>query len=153
MLISDGKDNNIIGIFLQINRIWNNYKDKIKASYCAMYDNSILFTDHILNEIIKMLKKDEGANCVLYLSDHGQDIYDNEECNPTSHDTINAYEIPFIVWISEKYKLLSQEFIKNLNPDKAYLTDRTAFSLIDLTRLKHDEIDLSESIFFNNNMP
>ena len=84
---------------------------------------------------------------MLYLSDHGQDINDTKECNLTARTWPNGYEVPFVVWISEKYRKDNAEFIKNWNMNRKYVTDKTAYSLIDLARLSHPDIDLSNSIF------
>ena len=125
----------------------SNYCDKGKAVCVAFYDNSILYTDHILNEIINSLKKNNGYSGMLYLSDHGQDINDTKECDLEERKGANAYEIPFILWVSEKYRRQNAAFIKTWNIGTPYLTDKTAYTIIDLARMKHDSIDLSQSIF------
>ena len=125
----------------------SNYCDKGKAICVAFYDNSILYTDHILNEIINSLKKNNGYSGMLYLSDHGQDINDTKECDLGARKGANAYEIPFILWVSEKYRRQNAAFIKTWNIETPYLTDKTAYTIIDLARMKHDSIDLSQSIF------
>ena len=124
-----------------------NYFDKGKASCVAFYDNSILYTDHILNEIVCSLKKNNGYSGMLYLSDHGQDINDTKECDLGARKGSNAYEIPFIIWVSDQYKKQNAAFISTWNTEKPYVTDKTAYTIIDLTRMKHDSIDLSKSIF------
>ena len=123
------------------------YYDKEKASAVSLYDNSILYTDYILSEVIKGLKKSGETSAMLYLSDHGQDINDTKECNLTARTWPNGYEVPFVVWISEKYRKNNAEFIKNWNINRKYVTDKTAYSVIDLARLSHPDIDLSNSIF------
>lgn len=123
------------------------YYDKEKASAVCYYDNSILYTDYILSKVIKSLKKSGETSAMLYLSDHGQDINDTKECNLTARTWPNGYEVPFVVWISEKYRKDNAEFIKNWNINRKYVTDKTAYSLIDLARLSHPDIDLSNSIF------
>lgn len=123
------------------------YYDKEKASAVCYYDNSILYTDYILSKVIKSLKKSGETSAMLYLSDHGQDINDTKECNLTARTWPNGYEVPFVVWISEKYRKDNAEFIKNWNINRKYVTDKTAYSLIDLARLSHPDIDLSNGIF------
>lgn len=93
----------------------HNYYDKRKATYVTYYDNSILYTDYILNEITKLLKLQNGYSAMLYLSDHGQDINDTKECDPGARKGQNAYEIPFIIWISDEYKNKNSAFIKSWN--------------------------------------
>ena len=123
------------------------YYDKKKALAVCYFDNSILYADHILNEVIESLKKCSETSAMLYLSDHGQDINDTEECILTARTWPDGYEVPFVVWISEKYRKTNAEFIKGWNINQKYVTDKTAYSLIDLARLSHPDIDLSNSIF------
>lgn len=123
------------------------YYDREKSLVVCLFDNSILYTDHILNEVIKSLKKSGEMSAMLYLSDHGQDIYDTKECVLTARTWPHGYEVPFVVWVSEKYRRNNADFIKGWNTDLKYVTDKTAYSLIDLARLSHPSIDLSNSIF------
>lgn len=123
------------------------YYNKKKSLGVCWFDNSILYTDHILNEVIKNLKKSGEMSAMLYLSDHGQDIYDTKECVLTARTWPHGYEVPFVVWVSEKYRRNNAVFIKGWNTDLKYVTDKTAYSLIDLARLSHPSIDLSNSIF------
>ena len=123
------------------------YYDKMKALCVCHYDNSILYTDYILNEIIKQLKLTDGINCVVYLSDHGQDILDTEDCILTARTWPNSYEVPFIVWMSEKYRQINSDFISQCDLTRHYVTDKLAYSIIDLLGITHTSIDLSNSIF------
>ena len=83
---------------------------------------------------------------MLYLSDHGQDINDTKECDLGARKGPNAYEIPFILWVSDEYKNKNSAFIKSWNTDTPYVTDKVAYTIIDLARMKHKSIDLSKSI-------
>ncbi len=123
------------------------YSDRAKAFTVCLYDNSILYTDHILNEVVKNLKRSGGVSAMLYLSDHGQDVNDTEECDIAARTWPNGYEVPFVVWLSKEYRQNNEEFIKGWNTNRKYVTDKTAYSLIDLARLSHPDIDLSNSIF------
>jgi len=125
------------------------YFDRRKALGVCLFDNSILYTDHILNEMIKYLKRSGETSAMLYLSDHGQDVNDTKDCILASRPWPNGYEVPFIVWVSEKYRENNAEFIRGWNINRQYVTDKTAYSLIDLARLSHPLIDLSKSIFSN----
>lgn len=127
------------------------YHDRKKALGVCLFDNSILYTDHILNEVIKSLKQGSETSAMLYLSDHGQDVYDTKECTLTARTWPHGYEVPFVVWISEKYRKDNAEFINSWDMNLKYVTDKTAYSLIDLARLSHPSVDLSNSVFFSRN--
>lgn len=46
-------------------------QEKINA-----YDDSIMYTDYIINEMIEKLSKKNAVSYLLYFSDHGEDVYD-----------------------------------------------------------------------------
>ncbi len=122
-----------------------NYYNKQKALYVTYYDNSILYTDYILNEILTLLKKTEDYSCMLYLSDHGSDVNDTKECEPTTRTWPNGYEIPFIIWVSDAYRNKNISFINDWKLNNHYVTDKTAYTLIDLARLGHKLISLPKN--------
>ncbi|MBR1734816.1 MAG: phosphoethanolamine transferase, partial [Alphaproteobacteria bacterium] len=124
----------------------------VKKNYnTCLYDNSILYTDYILNEIIKLLKEKNENICFLYLSDHGQEICGDDEYVTVTRAGIGTYEVPFIVWLSDKYRQENADFIDNWDINTKYITDKTAYSIIDLARMKHPSIDLSNSVFSRRN--
>lgn len=117
------------------------YRDKEKAFGVSMYDNSILYTDHCLSEILKKLKKNASYAAMLYLSDHGQDMWDTEDCTLGTRTWPDGYEIPFVIWVSDEYRIKNKEFIEKWNVNAPYVSDRTAYTLIDLARLRHADVE------------
>ena len=75
------------------------------------YDNTILYTDYILARLIDILKQLEEYNsAMLYVSDHGQSLGENNiylHGLPTSIAPKEQLEIPFIVWLSDNSKKLT----------------------------------------------
>lgn len=69
------------------------------------YDNSIVYTDHVLASIIDILKSLDGwKSCMLYVSDHGESLGENNlymHGVPISLAPKEQIEIPFIVWSSD----------------------------------------------------
>lgn len=69
------------------------------------YDNSIIYTDYILSSLIDELKDLDGWNsCMMYVSDHGESLGENNlymHGVPIKIAPKEQYEIPFIVWTSE----------------------------------------------------
>lgn len=67
------------------------------------YDNTIVFTDRVLNELIGELESQHCRAALLYASDHGEDIYDDERerflhASPTP--TYNQLHVAMIAWVS-----------------------------------------------------
>jgi glucan phosphoethanolaminetransferase (alkaline phosphatase superfamily) len=65
------------------------------------YDNSILYTDWVVSQVIERLNQQPGLVSVTYLSDHGEDMYDDVQ-QRAGHGTVDSslYEqhIPFYFW-------------------------------------------------------
>lgn len=75
------------------------------------YDNTIVYTDYLLRQIIEMLREmPEYRSTMMFVSDHGESL---GEKNLYMHGVVpmsiaprEQYEIPFIVWVSQGYKTL-----------------------------------------------
>jgi len=82
------------------------------------YDNTILYTDSLLTEVIENLKQlNEYNSAMIYVSDHGESLGEKNlymHGIPLSIAPKEQFEIPFIVWSSDKslqfkdQKMLSQ---------------------------------------------
>lgn len=117
----------------------------------AEYDNSILYTDYVLNKILNELRarKDE-ITAFIYFSDHGEDCRDCKESIHTHNEGIEfCYEIPMILWLSDEYQKIRPEFKKLLDCNKHYQTGVMIHSLLDLIGLRNEYIDLKKSLFSN----
>ena len=83
--------------------IRQSYKKELRNAY----DNSIRYTDYVLGEIVDMLKKKEVCASMLYLSDHGEDIFDDARARYLHASPIPTYyqlHIPYIIWFSDDYR-------------------------------------------------
>ena len=72
------------------------------------YDNSILYTDHVLAEIIGYLSSlEDTSSALLYCADHGEDLIDDErERFLHASPTTTAYQlhVASLAWFSERYR-------------------------------------------------
>lgn len=118
------------------------------------YDNSILYTDYFLGQIIDKLKSTHQNAVMLYVSDHGENLFDDERRfigHGTTKPTPYEYHIPFMVWYSDKYKELNSEKVKqmklNLNApaSSAKITFHTLMDLANITYIDSQE-DAKNSI-------
>lgn len=118
------------------------------------YDNSVLYNDYVVYNIINSIKELKTKSCVLYLSDHGEDVF--QTINTSNHTetkgTEPMYEIPFILWRSTKYKENCSQFV--FDTTRKYMTDDLIFTLADLASIKFHGFDATRSLVnkeFNTN--
>lgn len=112
------------------------------------YDNSVRYNDFIVAEIIRKVKKSNKNSFVLYFSDHGDDVY--QDTNSFGHyESIGSnamYQIPYIVWLSDKYKQNSAiNFDKYLH--RKYILEDFIHSFANLTKIQFDQFQPKKSIF------
>ena len=127
-----------------------------KQKQIATYDNSIEYTDYLLKDIITLLEQENNESFLLFLSDHGVDVYDTypDIELPRSHikPSPSMIEIPFILWASNKYKNNYKDVISRvkLSLNKHYQTDRVIHTIMDLSRIHHNKYIDSDNILSNN---
>jgi len=113
---------------------------KIKPQLNNSYDNSILYTDWFLEQVITALKRTEQLSALMYVADHGQTLYDGS-CNLAFHGHNTQYEfhIPAFVWYSDRYQADYPDKIAQLQRHKkARLSTENVFhSLLDLADLHY----------------
>jgi len=114
------------------------------------YDNSILFTDHVLRQTADQLKGYKGAAFMLYCSDHG-DFPEQIVRQPRSADSksIEPYEIPFILYANPVYREKYTDFLNGVrkNVDKPYMTDQLMYSMFSASRITFDGFPYEKDLF------
>lgn len=83
------------------------------------YDNTLLYTDYLLSEIIKLLKeKKDYESSLLYLSDHGESLGENGiylHGMPYAIAPRHQTHIPVIFWSSDENLMTTVQNHKSLN--------------------------------------
>ena len=89
----------------------NMHWDETQQGYINAYDNSILYNDKVVADLLYELKKSEGECSFTYFSDHGDEVYDYRNFHGHSDVLLSKYmyDIPLISWFSEEYKLTHSE--------------------------------------------
>lgn len=110
------------------------------------YDNTVLYNDSLIADVIKKVKKLNRKSFVLYFSDHGEEMFN--DLNMAGHNediySKNMFDVPFILWRSQKFKLDKDIlFVSN----RKYMIDDLFYSIADLLDIKAEEIDSTRSIF------
>lgn len=115
------------------------------------YDNSILYTDFFLNQLIDQLRQTHKKAVLLYLSDHGENLFDDDNkifghgtANPTKYE----YHIPYFIWFSDAYKNSNPEKIEQLRNhiNVPASSTSTFYTLLDLANISYSESE-SELIY------
>lgn len=109
-------------------------KSENRRDLLNAYDNTIRYTDYILHGIIERLQKWEGVqtktdgvydqptSAMLYTSDHGENIFDDERClflhaAPKASDF--ELHVPFIIWTSDGFSKQYPNILKALGENRS----------------------------------
>lgn len=103
------------------------------------YDNSIRYTDSFLDDVIAALESTGRPSVLLYVSDHGQALYD-DGCPIFGHfnDTEANFRSAALVWMSEGFVRQRPQALQQLrrHAGKPLSTESTVFhTLADLAGL------------------
>ncbi|HTA63940.1 MAG TPA: sulfatase-like hydrolase/transferase, partial [Xanthomonadaceae bacterium] len=114
------------------------------------YDNSILYTDHVLASIIGILREDGAVTALWFESDHGESL-PTATCSMEGHGngTHYEYEIPALFWYSDSFAATFPERLAAMhaNANKRTMSADTFESLIDLAGVDFPGHDPSWSLF------
>jgi glucan phosphoethanolaminetransferase (alkaline phosphatase superfamily) len=120
-------------------------RDKVVNSY----DNSILYTDFILSQIIKEVDSLHQSSVVVYISDHGENLYDDERdlaIHTKRIPTKYELQVPMFIWYSDSYYKYNKELIDNIQSNKSSkITSEVVFHTL-------GSLGGFESNFYNNNL-
>ena len=123
---------------------------KIKPQLNNSYDNTILYTDWILNQVVESLKTSTAITSLMYVADHGQTLYDGT-CRLAFHGHNTQYEfhVPALVWYSEAYRAVYPDKVERLlHNQRARLSTENVFhSLLDMADLRYPSEHLDYSLF------
>lgn len=98
------------------------------------YDNSIIYTDHVLAEIIQRLEKAGKVASMLYIADHGENLFDGD-CDKSGHghNTEHDYRIAALWWSSQSFAKRYPEKIAAVlkRRDTPWTTENVFATLLD----------------------
>ncbi|HEV7619793.1 MAG TPA: phosphoethanolamine transferase [Burkholderiaceae bacterium] len=129
---------------------------KLKQQLNNSYDNSILYTDWFLSQVIAALKSSSQLSSMMYVSDHGQTLYDGS-CKLAFHGHNTQYEfhVPALVWYSDAYQSAYPDKISRLQRHKRarLATENIFHSLLDMADIRYGTEQLERSFFSKNFRP
>lgn len=105
------------------------------------YDNSILYTDWFLEQVIEQARQLKVPATVTYLADHGESLYvlDGRAGHGTNSDFVAAeFDIPAFVWANSAYRQAHPDRVRTLasNASKAIRTHDFFYALADLMGIR-----------------
>lgn len=114
------------------------------------YDNSILYTDHVLAEVIRALRESGSTAALLYASDHGETL-PTPTCSTSGHGVGSRYdfEVPALFWYSDAYATAFPERVAAVraNANQPTLTADIFESLVDMASVSFPGHDSTWSLF------
>lgn len=121
------------------------------------YDNSIRTTDRFLSRLIRELDGSGVASAMLYTSDHGENIFDDDRKLFLHASPIPSYyelHVPLLVWMSPSYEQLcpAEAAALRANSRKSVATSASVFhTLLSLagiaTPLRVDSLSVASSSY------
>ncbi len=71
------------------------------------YDNSVYYTDWVLDRVIALLEDTDATSALFYCADHGEDLMDDDRCrflhaSPTP--TYYQLHVACFAWFSDRYR-------------------------------------------------
>lgn len=108
------------------------------------YDNSIEYTDSWIDGLISLLDKSGGCGAIVYASDHGEDILDDDRerflhASPTP--TYYQLHVAMFIWVNDEHAAKYPEQISNmrLHGDELVSSTATVFdTLLDVAGIRTD---------------
>ena len=112
----------------------------------ASYDNSILYNDYVVGQIINLYKDKDAI--VIYIPDHGQVMYrDPKDPDYYAHGKMNdkvryalGVEVPFMIYASPLYQEKHPETMQRIkyrqDHPKAWNSDDLPYLIMDLIGVK-----------------
>ncbi|MCD8185097.1 MAG: lipid A phosphoethanolamine transferase [Rikenellaceae bacterium] len=121
----------------QVNQVSRAHRETLVNAY----DNSILYTDHLLYRLTELLLRTEACSAFLYASDHGEDILDDDHqrfLHASPNPSYYQLRIPMLLWFSPVYGNQFPQAVDQArkNKDKPVSTSAVFHTLLDLARIE-----------------
>lgn len=119
-----------------------------QSSLDLSYDNTIRYTDFVLDQIVRLVQEQGGRSVVAYTSDHGDHLSD-EPGGTKGHGLrdISRFdtEVPLFFWLGGN---VATDWLTRLqaNQDKHISNHAIGTTLIDMAGLRSTSISLADSL-------
>lgn len=132
------------------------YRNELSSdskTYLAHYDNATLYNDKVVAAIFDQFRDRDAV--VIYLSDHGEEVFDYRDHMGRSHEPIVSperakyqFEVPFMIWMSDRYKENHPDMVARVerSVNRPYMTDDLPHLLLDLAGIECEWFDPTRSV-------
>jgi glucan phosphoethanolaminetransferase (alkaline phosphatase superfamily) len=114
------------------------YSAEEKRNLTNAYDNSILYTDWVLSQLMETLAATHAVSALYYVSDHGQNMGDAPVL-AFAHGamTRDVLHVPLLVWLSPEYRAQrpGQTAALESHLKTPFSADTTFHTLLDMAAL------------------
>lgn len=115
------------------------------------YDNTILYTDNFIHNVIKILEQSNSCSSLFYTSDHGEDILDDNRqrfLHASPNPTYYQLKVPMLMWFSSIYKMNYPDKVINTsnNRDRPVATNSVFHTLLDMAHINTKHLNTSLSL-------
>ncbi len=122
------------------------------------YDNSILYTDHVLSEIAGIINSSGATGSMLFVSDHGENLNDNDDdlYFHSYHPNFVTAKVPLFIWTDDAYAKKHPEKLENLRNNSNQKVSSAAsvfYTTIDIGNLSINGYDSTKSLSGNSYVP
>lgn len=109
------------------------------------YDDSLAYSDYVLQEVYKYANANLNLQAMLYFSDHGGDPY--RKRNPDNVG-FKALQIPMFVYVSDEYKNLFGDSVAAFKAHRnSYFTNDLMYEVVcSLLQIKSNHFNENESL-------
>lgn len=116
-----------------------------KLRTIAEYDNSILYTDSILGEVIGAVARDPKPAIFVYFSDHGENVYSDRDFIGRDR---RHMQVPMVVYANAAYRRAFPERVERLKAacGKAFSTSGISYLLMGLSGTEYNGYDATRDI-------
>ncbi|MDA5133809.1 phosphoethanolamine transferase [Psychrobacter sp. ANT_H3] len=126
---------------------------KYKQPLINSYDNSILYTDYVINDLINSMQAQaQTESFLLYSSDHGEDLFDGQ-CDKSGHanETAHNFEIASLAWYSPRFAANHADKVQQLQANATKPINHTSIfpTLIDAADITIPNYSLNRSVLGN----
>ncbi len=129
-----------------------------KTEKANQYDDSVRYTDWLVGEIDRLLRKHQrGLSGWMLFSDHGEEVFETADLNghTPDHPTWPMFTIPVVFWNNEAAWRAQTEQLEQLQANRGhpYMADRLFETWLDWLDLNLPDCDGCQYSFLRPHVP